>query len=251
MLEVKNVTCRYKELVAVKDVTLTANVGEVLCIVGPNGSGKTTLLKAIANVTEYDGNIQLSGRDLKVFSRNEVAQNIALLSQNTSTYFNYTVFETVMIARYPYSKGLFRSKSRRDVEVVLRNLKKFGLSKEKNKSINELSGGQFQRVLLARANAQETDVVLLDEPTNHLDLKHQIEMLEHFKKWAKENKKIAVTVLHDLTLAQKYADKVALLDGGELVGYGTPSEVLSSDRINKTYGLEVKKWMLEAYGSWI
>lgn len=251
MLEVKNVTCRYKELVAVKDVTLTANVGEVLCIVGPNGSGKTTLLKAIANVTKYDGNIQLSGRDLKVFSRNEVAQNIALLSQNTSTYFNYTVFETVMIARYPYSKGLFRSKSRRDVEVVLRNLKKFGLSKEKNKSINELSGGQFQRVLLARANAQETDVVLLDEPTNHLDLKHQIEMLEHFKKWAKENKKIAVTVLHDLTLAQKYADKVALLDGGELVGYGTPSEVLSSDRINKTYGLEVKKWMLEAYGSWI
>ena len=120
----------------------------------------------------------------------------------------------------------------------------------KDKLISELSGGQLQRVYLARAFAQDPDVILLDEPTNHLDLKCQIEILDYLNKWTKENNKIVVAVLHDLNLVQTFGEKVVMMNDGKIISSGTPKEVLSGGKLKEVYGVDVKRFMIDALEKW-
>lgn len=250
LLEVKNISCGYDKVDIIKDATFQAKRGEVLCIVGPNGCGKSTLLKAIGKLIEYKGKITLDSNDIKNLSVKEFAKNIALMTQSNNIYFPYTVYETVALGRYAYLKGILSSLSKQDDLIVMESIKSTGLIDLKDKLINELSGGQLQRVFLAKSFAQDPEVILLDEPTNHLDLKCQIEILEYLSLWAKENNKIVIAVLHDLNLVNLFGEKVILLSQGEIISKGKPKEVFLKDNLKNVYNIDVKNFMINALKQW-
>lgn len=250
MLEVKNLYTGYDKKEIVKNINFNIKRGENLCIVGPNGCGKSTLLKSIANILEYRGNIKIDEKEVSELSRLELAKKIGLMSQMTQIYFPYTVYDTVSLGRYAYLKGAFSRLSKEDTEIIVDSMKKVGVYELKDKMITELSGGQLQRVFLARLFAQNPDVILLDEPTNHLDFKYQIELLENLNKWVKDNNKIVIGVLHDLNLVQYFADKVLILQDGKEVEYGLPEEVFNSCKLNEVYGIDIKDFMMNILKKW-
>lgn len=250
MLEVKNLYTGYDKKEIIKNINFEIKRGENLCIVGPNGCGKSTLLKSIANIIEYKGNIKIDGEEVNSLSRLELAKKIGLMSQITQIYFPYTVYDTVSLGRYAYSKGAFATLSSEDDEIIIDSMKKVGVYELKDKMITELSGGQLQRVFLARVFAQNPDVILLDEPTNHLDFKHQIELLENLNEWVKQNNKIVVGVLHDLNLVQYFADKVLILKDGKEIDYGLPQDVLKGLTLNKVYGMDIRNFMINILQKW-
>ena len=250
MLEVKELYCGYDDIDIIKNVSFKVNNGENLCIVGPNGCGKSTLLKSIANIIEYRGSIKIDGEEVKSFSRKKLSTKVALMSQISQVYFSYTVYEAVSLGRYAHSNSIFNSLSKKDKEIILDSIEKVGLLDIKDKYINELSGGQLQRVFLARTFAQDPDIILLDEPTNHLDLKYQIELLKHLSIWAKENNKIVIAVLHDLNLVHYFSDNVCLVDKGQIVDYGKSVEVFNRSNLKDVYKIDVAKFMLEVFEKW-
>lgn len=250
MLELKNIYSGYDNTDIIKNISLEVKRGENLCIVGPNGCGKSTLLKSIANIIDYRGSIKIDGKEVKSSNRKYLATKIGLMSQISQIYFPYTVYDTVALGRYPYLNGIFSNLSKEDNKIVIDSIKKVNLYEFKDKMISELSGGQLQRVFLAKIFAQNPDVILLDEPTNHLDLKHQIELLENLDNWVKENNKIVVGVLHDLNLVQYFSDNVLLLNRGEVVSYGKAQKVLSEELLKEVYGLDIKSFMVNMLIRW-
>ncbi|MBE6054823.1 MAG: ABC transporter ATP-binding protein [Clostridium sartagoforme] len=250
MLEVKNIYCGYNGEDIVKDISFKVNRGENICIVGPNGCGKSTLLKAISNLISFKGQILLDGKDTKSLKRKELATKVSLMTQSSNILFPYSIFETVALGRYSHLNGVFSRLRKKDEEIVNKSLEKVGILDIKDKLISELSGGQLQRVFLARAFAQDPDVILLDEPTNHLDLRYQIEILDYLKIWARENNKIVVAVLHDLNLVQNYGDKVLMLKDGVIINNGDTKEVLNGNDLEKVYGIDIKSFMLRTLKKW-
>ena len=250
MIEVKNIYCGYDNKEIIKNLSFKVNNGENLCIVGPNGCGKSTLLKSIANIIEYRGNVKIDDKEVNNFSRVDLAKKVALMSQMSQVYFPYTVYDTVSLGRYAYSKGAFSKLSKQDREIVEDSMKKVGVYELKDKLITELSGGQLQRVFLAKIFAQDPDIILLDEPTNHLDFKHQIELLENLSEWVKKNNKIVIGVLHDLNLVNLFSEKIVMLSQGKVVGKGKPNEVFLEDDLEKVYDINVKSFMLKALEKW-
>lgn len=250
MLEVKNVCCGYNGIDIVKKVTFNINRGENLCIVGPNGCGKSTLLKAISNLIAFNGEIKLDGKSISALKRKDLATKIALMTQSSNIQFPYTIFETVALGRYAHLNSIFSRLTKKDEIVINESLKMVGLLDIKDKLISELSGGQLQRVFLARAFAQDPEVILLDEPTNHLDLRCQIEILDYLKSWAKEKNKIVVAVLHDLNLVQNFGDKVLMLNDGIIKGNGDTKEVLNSNDLEEVYGIDIKTFMVRTLEKW-
>ncbi|WP_346044744.1 ABC transporter ATP-binding protein [Paraclostridium tenue] len=250
MLEVKNLYCGYDDTFIIKNVNFKVERGKNLCIVGPNGCGKSTLLKSIANILDYKGSIKIDNMEVRNFSRKELAKKVGLMSQITQIYFPYTIYETVALGRYAHSKGIFNSLSKKDKDIILDSIDKVGLLDIKDKHINELSGGQLQRVFLARTFAQDPDVILLDEPTNHLDLKYQIELLQHLSKWTKEKNKIVIGVIHDLNLVHYFSDDVCLLNHGEIICYGNSKDVFNGEHLKNVYNIDIKKFMLDVLEKW-
>ena len=250
MLEVKNLYSGYEGRDILKDINFEVKNGENLCIVGPNGCGKSTLLKSIANILENRGSILIDGEEVSSMNRKFFAKKVGLMSQITEIYFPYTVYDTVSLGRYAYSKGMLNRLSKEDDEIILDSIEKVGLMDIKNKQITELSGGQMQRVFLARVFAQDPDIILLDEPTNHLDLKNQIDLLENMKEWVQTKNKIVVGVLHDLNLVQYFADNVLMLQNGQVVSYGPPEKVLNEPVLDELYGIDIKSFMVNILKKW-
>jgi iron complex transport system ATP-binding protein len=250
MLEIKNLYSGYDGVDIIHDISLKAENGEFLCVIGPNGCGKSTLLKSIARIIPYRGNVIADNQELSSFSRKNLAKKIALMGQSSEIYFPYSVYDTVSLGRYAHTEGFLKSLSAEDREIINDILNRLELYEEKDRMINELSGGQLQRVFLARTLAQSPDIILLDEPTNHLDLKHQIELLQYLLSWAKDNDKTVVGVLHDLNLVHYYGDNAAIMHRGKLVSYGRPKQVLNSDTLNAIYDIDIRKFMLESLENW-
>ncbi|MDF2821975.1 MAG: ABC-type cobalamin/Fe3+-siderophore transport system, ATPase component [Clostridiales bacterium] len=251
MLRIENAAMGYNGIDVVKNISLEVKSGENLCIIGPNGCGKTTLLKAIGGLLDYSGNIKLDNKEIKHFKRNEIAKKLAILSQISSIYFSYTVYETVMLGRYLQMKsGMFNTPSKIDVEMVEECLERVGLQDVKERQITSLSGGQLQRVFLARTFAQEPDIILLDEPTNHLDLKHQIELVEYLKEWSQKENKSAIGVFHDINLAIQLADNALILKEGNVVKYGDVSTSITGEVLESVYGMDVKGFMVNSFEIW-
>lgn len=250
MLEVSNVSCGYGGVDVVKNVSFKVKRGENICIVGPNGCGKSTLLKSIANLISYKGNILLDSREIGKLNRKELATKIAIMTQVSHIHFPYSIYETVSLGRYAHLKGVFATLSENDNNIILNCIESVGLLDLKDKLISELSGGQLQRVFLARAFAQDPEVILLDEPTNHLDLRCQIEILNYLTKWAKKNNRIVVAVLHDLNLVQSFGESVIMLKDGEVLGDGRPKEVFEEKKLENVYGINIKSFMLNVLRKW-
>ena len=234
----------------VKNLSFEVKRGEILAVIGPNGCGKTTLLKILAHLLPYRGSVTLDGRELSSFSRKSLARKMALLAQSSGIYFPFSVYDTAALGRYPHSRSLFNGLSPEDGKIIRGILERLELIDVKDRLINELSGGQLQRVFLARALIQDPDIILLDEPTNHLDLKHQVELLEYLSHWARDSGRTVVAVLHDLNLARRYAGAAILMHGGAIVSSGACENVLSGGALKETYGIDIRAFMLETLRSW-
>ena len=250
MLEVKNLSAGYGGVDVIRNINLKAERGESLCILGPNGSGKSTLLKSIARIIDYRGCVLMNGEDISAVSRKELAKKIALLSQSTQVFFPYTVYDTVSLGRYAYSQSILKNLSAEDRDVIQDILKKLDIWENKDCMIDELSGGELQRVFLARTLAQSPDLILLDEPSNHLDLKHQIELLKFLKTWVKENNKTLISVFHDLNLARLFGDTAVVLNNGVLAASGQIEDVLNGGILNNVYGIDIRGFMRQALEKW-
>jgi iron complex transport system ATP-binding protein len=218
-------------------VSLELGRGEVLGLAGANGAGKTTLLRVASGVLRPDaGRIALDGRALAAYRRRERARRIAVVPQEAAFAFPFRAGEVVLMGRSPHLPRI-GFEGPRDLAIARAALARVGIEELVDRSILELSGGERQLVLLARALAQEPSVLLLDEPTAHLDLRHRLRVLELVRELAAEGRS-ALVVSHDLALAARGCDRLALLAHGSVVAAGAPREVLSSATLRRAFGIE-------------
>jgi iron complex transport system ATP-binding protein len=212
---------------------------EWVALIGPNGAGKTTILRAVAGLVPFAGSVQLEGRAVGSSSRRQVARSVALVPQKPETPAALTVAEYVLLGRTPYI-GYLATERREDRLAAERALDALALRPFADRALGSLSGGELQRVVLARALAQDAPLLLLDEPTSALDLGRQQQVLELVDELRREHELTVVSALHDLSLAGQYAERLILLDGGRVVAEGTAEEVLSEKSIAAYYGANVR-----------
>jgi iron complex transport system ATP-binding protein len=238
VIELNSVTVRLGGRAVVDGVDLDVSEGEWLALIGPNGAGKTTLLRAIAGLVPYDGSIVLDGRHASDLGRRELARLLAVVPQEPSTPSWMTVGEYILMGRMPHL-GPLAKEGTDDRVAAATALARLDLDGYEERRLGTLSGGEKQRVVVARALAQEARVVLLDEPTSSLDIGHQQQALELLDSLRGESGLTLVAAMHDLTLAGQYADRMVLLDAGRIVAEGAPGEVLTEALVGAHYGAEV------------
>ena len=235
MLEIKNLTCGYNQF-TLKKVNLKLQGEEIVGIIGPNGSGKTTLLRAIAKVMKpFSGMVIFEGRDIVQMSGKDVAQNIAVVSQDAHIPLDISVHEFVSLGRIPYQSRFQFFDNKNDEKAITRALEETGTKQLKDRLLGNLSGGERQLVVIAKALAQEPKLLLLDEPTVFLDISHQVEILDLIKRLNKEKGLSVIIVLNELNLASEYCDKLLLLNNGTVHRIGKPQEVLEYRVIEDVY----------------
>lgn len=240
MIQAKNLTVAYHGRPVLKNITFGMQKGEILALVGPNGSGKSTLIRALSGILPVSsGTIRLSGRLMSGFGPAERARQIAVVPQGIQLPPAFTALETVLFGRTPYLNFLGQL-SADDERIARDSLERVDALALAERRVGELSGGEQQRVLLARALAQCTPILLLDEPTSHLDLQHQMTLMELVYKLARECELTVLVALHDLNLAARYAERIALLENGELRFIGTPAEILTEETLSRVYGWPVQ-----------
>jgi iron complex transport system ATP-binding protein len=239
VIDVSNVSVRRGSTLAVNAATMHIEAGEWVCVIGPNGAGKSTLLAALAGLTPFDGSITLDGRPLASIPRKARARAIALVPQQPVIPGALRVADYVLLGRTPYL-GPLGGERRVDVEVVRRVLDRLDLWWASDRRLDALSGGELQRVVLARALAQQAPLLLLDEPTTGLDLGHQQRVLELVASLRASERLTVVSSMHDLTIAGQFAERFVLLDAGAIVADGPRTDVLSEDLIERHYGARVR-----------
>lgn len=239
MLNIKNLFVSYNQREILHDVSFDVKNGEVLALIGPNGAGKSTLIRAVSGVIDARGEIQTDGKNFNSMNPMERARYIAVVPQAISLPPAFSVWETVLMGRTPYL-GFLGNASKHDEELVRESLSRVNALNFAERRVGELSGGEAQRILLARALCQSTPILLLDEPTSHLDLQYQVSLLELIRKLAKENNLAILVAMHDLNLAARYADRIAVMVAGKINAIGTPKEVLTPDLIANAYCLPVQ-----------
>ena len=219
-----------------KDITFDVEENTFVGVIGPNGSGKSTMLKSIYGVNKPSGgNIYFEGEDLLKISSKDRAKKIAVLAQESGGQFDFSVQQVVEMGRDPH-KNTLESYSKHDLEIVDRVLCEMKLDNYRERSFNTLSGGEKQRVLIARLLVQESKFIILDEPTNHLDIGHQIEIMNIIKK-------MGVTVLsaiHDMNMAAIYCDKLVIMKKGEVITQGSVEETLTSEMLKDLFNVEAE-----------
>jgi iron complex transport system ATP-binding protein len=250
MLIVSNVSAGYGGRDVIFDIDFNVDKGESLAIIGPNGCGKTTLLRAIAGLIKFSGSITIDGLGLAQLKPRQQARRLALLSQLAPANFAYSVYDTVMMGRYAHLSGLLAPPGAADREMVQNCLNVLDLADLRHKPINTLSGGQLQRVYLARALAQDPDIILLDEPTNHLDLKYQFQLIDYLKNWAVAENKTIIGVLHDINLARYLTENMLVLKGGRIAAKGPAAEILSPELLQDVYEMDVFAAMKRTLALW-
>lgn len=238
MLKIQNLSASYHGHQVLHDVSFNVNNGEVLALIGPNGAGKSTIIRAASGVIPSTGQVRTNGDDFHALDPMQRARYMAVVPQAISLPPAFTVWETVLMGRTPYL-GFLGHASSLDEELARGALSRVHALAFADRRVGELSGGEAQRILLARALCQSTPILLLDEPTAHLDLQYQVSLLELIRELA-HNENLAVLIaLHDLNLAARYADRVALLVGGHLEAIGKPRDVLTPEAISQAYCLPV------------
>jgi iron complex transport system ATP-binding protein len=249
MLYINDVTIRYEARTVLRGVNLSVTAGEVLALIGPNGVGKSTLIRAASGgLKPSGGRVLIAGQDVHRLRVEERARLMAVVPQATRLPESFSVFETVLMGRTPYLGWLGRE-SEKDRSAVRAALERTCTLDLADRPIGELSGGEQQRVLIARALAQSAHTLLLDEPTAHLDLKHQANVLSLVRSLAHDEQYAVLIALHDLNLAAQYADRVALLSNGTIAAIGTPEEVLTEENLSPAYGLRIAVYEHPAHGA--
>ena len=222
-----------------EDINLEVRAGEVVTLLGPNGSGKTTLLYCIAGLYRPQrGQVLVDGKEVSKLPRREAAKIIGFVPQDHHPSFPYLSLDVVAMGRAAHP-GLLGSPNRRDLEIARRALEAVGASHLADRIYTQVSGGERQLILIARALAQEPKILLLDEPTAHLDFKNQVRVLSLVKRLVEERKLAAVLTLHDPNLASMFSDRIALMNNGRLAAYGPPEEALIAQLLRRVYQLPV------------
>ncbi len=239
MLEVKDISVSYGERAVLRDVSFELAEGQIVVLLGANGAGKTTLIKALnGTLPTSAGDVRLDEHSLASISRREIAKNIAVVAQENETRFPVTVLEFVLSGRFVHG-GAFGWESATDIEFAEKALDDCDLAGYASRLMNEISGGERQRVVLARALATGAKILLLDEPTANLDLAHQAMMFRLVRERSHSCGASAVVITHDLNLAAEFADEILLLKDGRIAAKGAPSDVLTVENINDVFGVEV------------
>ena len=251
MLKINNLSVFYNKYKAVDNVSFNLYKGQKLSIIGPNGCGKTSLLKAISNTVCFEGEIQINNENIKNIKRKQLSKKIGMISQLTAINFDYTVFDVVMMGRYIYQNKWDFNNKKQHIDIVLNAIKTVGLLDYKDKNIYNLSGGQIQRVFLAKLIAQNPDIILLDEPTNHLDFKYQIELINFLKQWANDEQKTIIGVIHDINLAMLLSDDMIVMENGKIVCFDKCENILKTDILNNVYNIDIKKYMQNSFKKWL
>lgn len=239
-LELSDVTVKLGDTPIVTNVNIKIKNGDFVGLIGLNGTGKSTLLKAIYGINKYEGIIMVDGRDCRFFTPKELAQRMAVLIQENSSDFDFKVKDIVLLGRLPY-KGIFDDDNVLDFQIVDRALNDVGMKKYAERYYNSLSGGEKQRVLIARVLAQQTGLLILDEPTNHLDVKNQFSFFEMLKGL----NMTVFAVLHDLNLAAKFCDYIYLISDKRIYAEGKPCDLFTEKLLEDVFGMRAKIYVNE------
>ncbi|HZJ82949.1 MAG TPA: ABC transporter ATP-binding protein [Clostridia bacterium] len=238
-IEIKDLSWGVGDIEILKNISLEIEKNRFIGIIGPNGSGKTTLLRNISSWFKPNINtVLVDGEDVLSFNSRELSRKMAFVTQSTSIEFEFTAMDVVLMGRSPYIPR-FGNEGTEDIEIVHRVMKLTQTGHLKDRNVTNLSGGELQRVMIARALVQDTNVLLLDEPISNLDINHQIQIMDLVKEYQYEKNLTVVTVLHDLNIAAQYCDKLILLDEGKIFCSDEPEKVLTRDNIKRVYGADV------------
>jgi iron complex transport system ATP-binding protein len=235
---VDGVECRYGSVKVLEDVSLSVKGGDFVGILGPNGSGKTTLLKSISRILKpHKGTILLNEADIYSLKSVDVAKQLAVVPQDTSIGFNFAALDIVLMGRNPHMKR-FQMENEKDMAVARKVMNLTNIWHLAERPINELSGGEKQRVIIARALAQEPKILLLDEPLTHLDIVNQLEIMDLVKDLCEKEKLIVLAVFHDFNLAARYCNSAIMLKKGKIFSAGSLTEVLTSENIKNVFNVD-------------
>ncbi|HHY77218.1 MAG TPA: heme ABC transporter ATP-binding protein [Clostridiales bacterium] len=238
-VKVENLYFFYGETNILEDINLSFQAGSFISIIGPNGSGKSTFLKNLSRYLEpQKGIVLLGGKDINQLSKKEISRNVSVVPQNILLEFDFKVKDIVMMGRHPYVNR-WKGETEEDREIVEKAMKYTNILHFSDRSYNELSGGEKQRVILAQALAQQPKVLLLDEPISHLDLQYQVEILDLVKRLTVKEGMTVISVLHDLNMASGYSDKIIMLKDGKVYCQGKPEEVLTAENIAHVFNTNV------------
>ncbi len=235
LLEVRHLGKYYEDgYHAVKDVSFSLPSGKLVGLIGHNGCGKTTMMKCINKMHDFQvGDILIDGESVKGKTTSEIAKKVANVPAELRNSFGLTVYETVMLGRYPHLKNLWWETDE-DETIVMETMKKFGVHHLMNKQLNMLSSGEMQRVLIAKAYVQEPRLMLVDEPTSHLDMKYKLNVMEYLRAMVKKDMTILVAE-HDISLMARYCDLCIIMKKGELVAIGDPKKIITEELIQDVY----------------
>ncbi len=237
-LKVKSLRFKYSTEDVLHKITFDIPKGSFVSILGPNGSGKTTLLKNISHILQpQEGSILLNEKNIREYGHKQLARSIAVVHQNQPTDFDFSVEDVVLMGRYPHLRQ-FQTERTEDYNVARSAMLRTATSHLKDKNLKHISGGERQRVMIARALAQETDTLLLDEPISHLDIKYQLEILSMCRALSHDKQMTVVTTLHDINMAARFSDLMILMRGGEIIEMGPPTEVMTPEIIRAVYDVE-------------
>lgn len=238
LLRIENLEAGIRKKTILKNINLELHAGELLALIGPNGSGKTTLIKTAASfLPRIEGKIFLCGKNISSYSKHEKARQLAVIFQGQGAAWPFSVKEFILQGRFPHH-GWFGIPNKHDNDIADSVLHDAGLDSFKDRLVSELSGGEYQRVLIARAMAQQAPLFLLDEPVSYLDVKYQLAIMDLIRHSV--DKGIAAMVsLHDLNLAALYADRIALIAEGTIIALGTPAEVLTKDFLKRAFDFSI------------
>ncbi len=252
MLQASHITVRLSGKIIVDDVSLTLKENELLMLIGPNGAGKSTLLRALSGAVPCSGRIVAGGQDLSSLRPVQIARKLGLLMQQNKGNFDYTVEEIVRLGCYAARTSPFsRSSAQSEEHKIQHALMATDMLAFRNTRMLSLSGGEVQRAFLAQVFAQDPDILMLDEPANHLDLVCIRQIFQLINAWRKKPGKAVLCVMHDLSLARYYADRIALMDKGRLLKVDAPGALFTSPFPSEAYHMDVTEWMQEISSPWL
>lgn len=241
MIELKDVTYGYTDKAVLRNVSVRFEAGGMYAVMGANGCGKTTLLRLVSGMLQpHSGEVTVEGKDVWQYSAVQLARRMAYVRQHPQTDFEFSAFETVLMGRNPYQRRL-QNESQHDWDIVEQCMKQTNTWHLRFAKPNQMSGGELQRVMLARALAQQTPVMLLDEPVSNLDIAHQFEILELLCHINRSEGKTILLVVHDLNMALHYCPNLLLLHQGGIHYFGTTVQGLTSENIRTVFGIHARQ----------
>ncbi|MBQ7550077.1 MAG: ABC transporter ATP-binding protein [Bacteroidales bacterium] len=249
MIQIENLSFAYPQKEVLKDINLTVSPADFCALIGPNGSGKSTLLKAIAGLLSPQTNskIALQHQFISNLTAMEMAKILAYVPQHQDIVFDYPVFDTILMGRFPHQNH-WSTMNKKDADIVEEVMYKTNLTHLRNRMLGQLSGGELQRTMIARAMAQQTPILLLDEPLSNLDITHKYEIMDILKKLNQNERVTIIIILHEFSFVKRYANQTLILNDGKIQNYGPTQEVFNIENLQTAFHLS-SEYFIDQYGT--